>query len=111
MMASPRSEPRRCFEDDPPGFSLLPLADPLVVSPEEMAVADWLRIRLAELHERHGIAALSVHATWYPHNGQIDARWVLHSGGECVIDQRSIAQGVRALKAKLAEQQTETEAP
>jgi len=75
-----------------------PLSDPC-----EMAIRDWMKLRLKDLHERHGVEALSVHATWYPHSGQIDARWCLHMDGECVVDEGSIAEGLRALKAKLAE--------
>jgi hypothetical protein len=83
-----------------------PAAEPLA-DPCEQAVMDWMRLRLAALRQFSGINALSVHATWYPHSEEIDVLWILHSGGKCVVDQPSIAEGVRALRVKLAERGTQ----
>jgi hypothetical protein len=74
-----------------------------LVPPDELAVTEWLKLRLADLRERSDMQSLNVHATWYPHSGEIGVEWVLHAGGQCVVGQPTIAQGVAALRKKLAE--------
>jgi hypothetical protein len=69
--------------------------------PDEQAVADWMRIRLADMHARHGVKALSIHAVWVSHSGEIDFQWCLHDDGGCVVGQRTIAEGVKALREQL----------
>ena len=79
-----------------------PAAEPLAVSPDEQAVVDWMKLRLAFLRERSDIEAINLAVTYYPHLGEIETQWIIHSGGQCVVSQPSIAEGVRALREKLA---------
>jgi hypothetical protein len=82
--------------------SALTAAEP-TLPPDEQAVTDWMKLRLADLRERSGLPVQSLNL--YCTGGE--TTWTLHAGGQCVVNQPSIAEGVKALREKLAAAKTE----
>ena len=76
-------------------------AEPATLPPDEQAVLDWCKIRLADLHARSGIDCIQLCVIRYDHSGEIGAHWFLHKDSACVVSRPTIAKGVRALREKL----------
>jgi len=75
-------------------------AEPATLPPDELAVTDWMKQRLADLHARHGVDAIQLLVNRFS-DGTIDVGWSLHKDGACVVSRPTIAKGVRALREKL----------
>jgi hypothetical protein len=68
-------------------------------APDEQAVLDWAKLRLATLHALSEVEAINLIVTRYP-DGTINGHWVLHRARACAIEP-TIADGVRTLREKL----------
>jgi len=80
--------------------SSAPTTESVTLPPDELAVTDWMKQRLAELHARHGVDAIQLLVNRFS-DGTIDVGWSLHKDGACVVSRPTIAKGVRALREKL----------